>query len=178
LIPARINIRLVFLLSLAFILFTVIGTLSHEAGHLLVAKAKGYDVRMNYGHTYWRGKYVNEMLNEYGKNISEPGIKQKYDELKKSRLRDSLQFAAGGPLQTMLTGTLGLILILWQRKKFYQAKELNFGQWILIFICLFWLRQLFNFTGQTLAYFRYGLITSRSDEIGIASRLGWPCKLT
>jgi hypothetical protein len=134
---------------------------------------KGYEARMNYGYTYRNGKYSDELLNEYKKDLSIPGVKEKYDDLVKRLRRDSLQFGLGGPMQTMITGTLGFILILFQRKKFYRSRELTLMQWIIIFICLFWLRQLFNFIHQVLDYIMLGYIPSRSDEVKIALYLDW-----
>jgi hypothetical protein len=134
---------------------------------------KGYEARMNYGYTYRNGKYSDELLKEYKKDLSIPGVKEKYDDLLKRLRRDSLQFGLGGPMQTMITGTLGLILILFQRKKFYRSRELTLMQWIIIFICLFWLRQLFNFIHQVLDYIMLGYIPSRSDEVKIALYLDW-----
>jgi hypothetical protein len=169
----KINIRLFFLLSLGFILFTVIGTLSHEAGHYFVAKMKGYHAEINYGYTYWSDRDVNELLKEYKENISDPLVKKKYDALVESSRKDSFQIILGGPIQTVLTGTMGLALILWRRKKFYQLQELVFSQWLLVFTSLFWLRQLFNFANEALIYFLHGYISSHGDEVKIASWLGW-----
>jgi hypothetical protein len=37
------------LLSLTFILFTVLGTLTHEGGHIAAAKYYGYEPTLHYG---------------------------------------------------------------------------------------------------------------------------------
>ena len=39
----RIDIKNLLILSLVFILFTAIGTVSHEYGHIIVAKSLGYE---------------------------------------------------------------------------------------------------------------------------------------
>src|SRR5690606_36717410 len=49
----------------------------------------------------------------------------------------------GGPLQTMLTGTIGLLILLW-RKKFISKNGMKPLDWLAIFLSLFWLREVFN----------------------------------
>ena len=42
-----IDIKKFLVLTLAFILFTAIGTLSHEYGHIIVAKKLGYQTKLD-----------------------------------------------------------------------------------------------------------------------------------
>ena len=56
---------------------------------------------------------------------------------------DDLVITMAGPIQTIATGTLGLILIFWRRKKADRI-SLNFFDWFSIFLSLFWLREVFN----------------------------------
>jgi hypothetical protein len=44
----------------------------------------------------------------------------------------------------MLTATIGFILLLIFRKKYFATRVLNWQQWLLIFFSLFWLREVFN----------------------------------
>ena len=42
-----------FLFTVGFMLFTVIGTVSHEYGHIIVAKYFGYETTLHYGSASW-----------------------------------------------------------------------------------------------------------------------------
>jgi hypothetical protein len=85
--------KLFLYLSLAFILMTVIGTISHEYGHYISAKILGYGARVNYGMT----------ILENNQSISR---------------KESFIITLGGSMQTILTGTLGMILLYIFRKSF------------------------------------------------------------
>ena len=146
-LPLRFNVKLFVILFVVFIVFTCVGTLTHEMGHIAIAKMLGYKTHLGYG-------YMN------------------YDSPHGSNRKDSLLISIGGPLQTILTGTIGLILLFLWRKKFNLEQNLSWGQWALIFITLFWLRQSANMimvipdlsTGRLL----------RGDEFRIAYHLNWP----
>lgn len=104
-----------------FLFSTIIGTLSHEFGHYVTAKALGYEAFISYKSTQW-------------KNADDtPLVFTK--ESPKSVLLDYILVTLGGPLTTILLGTLGLVLL------FIYNKQNN---WVLIFLSLFWLRFPFN----------------------------------
>ena len=87
-----INIKYLFVFSILFILFTVIGTVSHEYGHMAVAKYLGYETVLHYGSVnYYPIGYLddkdaieyNSLTKEYAnvKYDSLPeNVKQKVDE--------------------------------------------------------------------------------------------------
>lgn len=102
------NLRLFIFLVIGFISATVIGTLSHEFGHYAVAEYLGYDASINYGST---------ALNHTG--IIPAG--------------DRFLITLGGPAETILTGTVGVILLLLYRKSYRRASQLNFKQWTIVF---------------------------------------------
>ena len=83
-------------------------------------------------------------------------------------------FILGGPLETVLTGTIGFILIFLFRKSFETATQLSFGQWILIFVSLFWLRQTANFVVWVGGYLVNGNFSGRGDEIKLSRILAIP----
>lgn len=146
-LPLRFNLKLFVILFVVFIVFTCIGTLSHELGHIAIAKILGYETHLGYG-------YMN------------------YDKANGANMNDSLLIRIGGPLQTMLTGTIGLILLFLWRKKFNLEQSLSWGQWALIFITLFWLRQSANMIMATPGLLAGRLL--RGDESYIAYLLRWP----
>lgn len=138
-------------LSLAFILMTIIGTLTHEYGHYITARILGFNSRINYGMT---------MPENNPNNPISP--------------QESFIITLGGPLQTMLTGSLGMFLLYFYRKSFQQIESLSLLQWAFIFTSLFWLRQVLNMVTWLLFYFLNGKFGSRGDEIKIARHLELP----
>ncbi|RRA95777.1 hypothetical protein [Paenimyroides viscosum] len=145
-----IDFKLLFSLIITFVLFTIIGTVSHETGHYLVAKIVGLDAIVHYGST----------------SIIIP---DDFDDIiTKSEL---LLVTLGGPLQTIFTGTLGLLLLLYNRKKIISLKKLKIIHWFYIFLSLFWLRQTFNFITLITKYFIKGRYSKQMDEIKLARNL-------
>ena len=143
--------RLFVYLSLAFILMTVIGTVSHEYGHYLSAKILGFNSRINYGMTFLENN-PNKLMSA----------------------KEYFIFTLGGPIQTILTGTLGVILLFISRKSYSQIDKLSFLQWSLIFASLFWLRQVANLFTWILFYFIRGRFGIHGDEIKLAEYLNLP----
>lgn len=113
----RIDPGLFFKLSLSFVLFTFIGTLSHELGHFLAAEIRGFDAVLHFDHVNWGGKAADRI--------------------------DNFWITFAGPLQTMGTGSLAFFFLLRKRLK-EKSNQLNFSSWVLLFLSLFWLRQPFN----------------------------------
>ena len=149
LLKTRIEFREFFLIAISFIVFTIIGTLSHEYGHIIVAKYLGYETKLHYGSMTFKGnndKLINDIYfrNKFAitnnKNYSE---KEHYDQLIEKTHSDSLAINIGGPIQTIVTGTIGFILLLYRSKLIYR-NGLKILDWIYIFLSLFWLRQVFN----------------------------------
>jgi hypothetical protein len=56
----RIDIKSLFILTIVFILFTAIGTVSHEYGHISVAKIYGYETSLHYGSMNYYPKGYSE----------------------------------------------------------------------------------------------------------------------
>jgi hypothetical protein len=141
-----------FCLTAVFILVTAIGTLLHEAGHYCAAKYFGLNAKINYAHTYYWTVNANDIIAP----------------------EQSFYVLLGGPLQTMLTGTLGLVLLFLFRKSFQSANNLSFGQWTIIFVSLFWLRQPANFFAWVSKYIFKENFSSGCDEILLARYLQLP----
>jgi hypothetical protein len=88
--------------------------------------------------------------------------------------KESAMIIMGGPLQTLLTGTIGFLLLRRYKRRFYSNKEFGLRQWIIIFVSLFWLRQVFNFATAAGAYIIRGRIPMRGDETKLAALFGTP----
>lgn len=143
--------RLFGYLVLAFILFTIIGTVTHELGHWSAARLMGFNAGINYNST----------------RLSNPGrvIKQ----------REGFLITLGGPVQTIVTGTIGLLLIGRYRKSFYAKEQLSVPQWLLVFTSLFWLRPTANFCNWVINCMMIGRYASgRNDEIKLSRYLMLP----
>jgi len=143
-LPIRFQLKLFCWLVLAFMLFTVAGTLSHELGHIAVAQMLGMDTHLGYGYM----------------NTDKPW------NLIPAQHR--LLILIGGPLQTVLTGTTGLLLLFLYRRKFDREIKLLPGQWLFVFLTLFWLRQSANLLMGSVSR------SGRDDESRIAAYLGLP----
>lgn len=148
----RLTQTLTFLIL--FMVFTVLGTLSHEFGHLLVANSLGYETTLHYSSISWTDNAQAQLSEEVLK-------------------RDKLLIALGGPIQTILTGITGLLLLLVRRKR---IRFLGFQKidWLAVFLSLFWLRQVFNL----MMSITEGTITGvgkyfGGDEARISSMMGW-----
>ncbi|WP_298154598.1 hypothetical protein [Flavobacterium sp.] len=148
LIPLRFDPKLFVCLTLGFIAATVIGTVSHECGHYIACRLMGFDAVVHYGMTTHHGPRMPRTAR--------------------------LVFLLGGPLQTMLTGSIGVILLYLFRKDFYRAEKLNWRQWLMVFTALFWLRQFSNSVMLVIRYLDSGEFSSRGDEFRLAAYLEWP----
>lgn len=138
-----------FILS-GFILFTIIGTLSHELGHWTAAKMLGFDARINYkSSNYDDSERIDQLYNLYQKKIASDQSntffeqEEEYNALKKETERDDLIIALAGPLQTIIVGSLGFIWLIVRRNK-RKNHHLNTIDYLAIFLSLFWLREVFN----------------------------------
>lgn len=140
----RVFLYLVF----GFFLSVVIGTYTHELGHYIVAKIYGYTAIIEFNYTY--------LLDEEIDNI------------------DRFYITIGGPVQTITFGTLGISLLYFKRKSFQGKEKLSFVQWSLIFLSLFWLRQIINSCTSILGYFLNGELSQSGDEVRIAKFYGLP----
>lgn len=136
------------------------GTVSHEYGHIAVAKMFGFETNLHYSSMNYhpkgyledetlqalkslRKEYTNTDYDSLPKEIKEK-IK-KYNQILQERYWNDLSnkglfITIGGPLQTLLTGTLGLTLLLVRRKSIYQ-NGLKVFDWFSVFLSLFWLRE-------------------------------------
>lgn len=131
---------------------TVIGTVTHELGHYTAAKLIGNEVKINYAHAFSDNPTLSSKLkliydkyyNEIKENKDFP-LKERLRELRTQQIEEAKITSIGGPLQTILTGTLGFILLLCNRKNIYKNGKIKLIGWIYIFLSLFWLRQVTNF---------------------------------
>ncbi|WP_452224301.1 hypothetical protein [Lacinutrix chionoecetis] len=174
---------------LTFIVFTIVGTLSHEMGHVFVAEALGYDTTLSYGSMDYNGKgyynddEVDEMFQIAEKNHEAFNNNQSFKEeqrfLELKRIledrypqneKNDLWIAIGGSLQTILTSIFGLFIIFHRKTK--ERLRLNLFDWLGIFLGLFILREIFNFMKALLLNFLIEKDFFYGDEFDISRYIG------
>ena len=152
--------RLLLKIVLLFMPMAAIGTLLHEGGHIVVAQALGYETTLYYGSmSHSDSSFARQADWSNGAD--------------RDRLAwENLLITVGGPAQSILTGSLGLLLLWHLRRK--QRREVGSVSerwiWLATLMALFWGRQAFN--GMS-AIFR-GSGKLRGDEYKIASYFDWP----
>jgi len=142
----KIDRRLLAYLICGFIIATVAGTLTHEFGHYIIARSLGYKAHISYAYT---------------SHDTATG-------------RDSFLITLGGPAQTMLTGTVAFVLLFIFRRPFSSMNSLSFKRWLLIFIALFWLRQVANFFVWLMGNLIGKNFEHAPDEINLSRYLNLP----
>lgn len=151
---------------LAF-LSVIVGTLSHEAGHYLAARALGYDSKISYKSTSfgtaYQSKYLSPVFVKYEKEIKAgkdfPG-KQEYFERSEKFKKDHLLVICAGPLITLLISILAFFFLL------------RYHSSALIFLSLFSLRFPLVLGVSVLSLCISG--NYYSDEISLANSLDLP----
>ncbi len=148
----NIHKKTFFRLTLTFILFTIVGTLTHECGHFVTAKYLGYSASIHYKYTLWNNpvedSLVEDIYNKFGYEMrnSNSSLNNKIvNEIETKTAKDTYRITLGGPIQTMFTGTLAFLILSWRTKYFKNIQSHSILQWLLIFFSLFWLRQTANF---------------------------------
>jgi len=146
----QIDLKHLMTLIISFILFTVIGTVSHEYGHIIVAKSLGYKTTLHYGSMNYDMNELFDTLEEINreyrselKSGSDFERKAEYKSILAKLKYHQLLVQIGGPIQTILTGIIGLFILIYRKKN---IKEFGFKlfDWLAAFLSLFWLREVFN----------------------------------
>ena len=146
----KIYPRLFAFIALGFVLATIVGTVSHEYGHIAVAKFFGYETKLYYDSMNYN---VEEKLDAiyayYDKHMhsillpSSP--EKKYFEEHHTQILKEINYVRwGGPAQTMITGTIG-VLMLWLRRKKIAEYGMKLTDWIFVLLAFFWSREITNF---------------------------------
>lgn len=162
-----------------FILFTVIGTLTHEFGHFIVGRYLGYNSTIHYGFTSTGTNQINEKLFKIylrnkkainaKNNFSE---KQEFESLIEENTRNYYLFTLGGPSINIIIGSIGFILILFIRRRHLFATS-KF-HWLCLFLTFFWMRQPNNLVTWIMKTPITGSNILNGDEIKLARHLNLP----
>lgn len=170
----EIDNKLLYRLILGFVVASIIATIVHEYGHFFTAKYLGYEARVSYAFTTWRNHGYQDFFDNLTRderirirNNDYFAKKADYEALMKRIKDEAFLITLGGPLLTMLIGTLGIAAAFWNKGKPDQ-EILPCKQWILIFIALFWLRQPGNYLLDLLVTMQRGRFPLRNDEVILA----------
>jgi FtsH-binding integral membrane protein len=174
----KFDFKLSIYLTLTFILMTVVGTLTHEFGHYSVSKILGYEASINYqSSSHWDddlNEYLKDTYEKYSNEIKSDidfPEKEKYQKVIQKYQSDNFWIVLGGPLETILTGSIGFMLFLVFRKRFITSDNVHFIGWTLMFISLFWLRQVANLFMAVMSLLLKGEPSQRGDEMRLANHL-------
>lgn len=177
----KFNFRLFLSLVFGFVLCTIIGTVSHEGGHCIIAKILGQEVTLHYASmTHQNEKQLQAIHSSYVKNKDKIIAKESSPEqtahraIIKKHKKEDFFVTLGGPIQTMLTGTIGFLILWFNRKEIYRKYNLTFKIWIPIFLSFFWSRQILNFIASIDTLLETERRTYRSDEPIISQYLELP----
>jgi len=166
--------------TLSFFLFTIIGTQTHELGHIVVAQYLGYQTRLNYGSmsSFDAPQEIRyfEILDQHAEAIKHE--EDFPDKIEYTRLRRRVNYerfliTLGGPMQTMLTGTIGLGMLFY-RSHIKLQSSFSLLDWVLVFLTLFWLREPFNLLMAVASSVLLGTEYFFGDEFRIARYLELP----
>lgn len=185
-------------LTLSFILATIVGTLTHEGGHIAVAKYYGYETTLHYGSMhwnedstalslwkpdfdtvqaiYWRHKTNQDIGVRHSESDRLDSLNNRIKEIRTRAysLDKSLMIRIGGPAQTLLTSILGILILLYRRKSI-ATFGMKLWDWLAVFLALFSLRFVANMTLSILSELRRPNGTYfGGDEVRIARSLNWP----
>ncbi|WP_179018911.1 hypothetical protein [Winogradskyella forsetii] len=174
-----------------FFLFTIIGTLTHEFGHIAVAKYFGYETILDYGSmNYFPLGFIEDKDVKEIETISKEYLDIEYEQwpedlklkikaldkiimerypYKESYKSNEFWITIGGPVQTILTSFLGL-LILYVRRKIWMH-GFKTVDWLFVFMSLFAIREVFNFINALYSSIMYSESNFHGDEFRISRYL-------
>ena len=180
--PLIVNRRLFIYLFFGFIFTLVIGIVSHEWGHWITSRYLGFKTsRLCYAYTSYCGfnekfrRYMvifKQYTDEIHYNQDFP-LKQEFETLTRQTSKEWSMIETGGLLLTLLTGTTGFLLIIRIRKKFIEAIQLTVGQWLLVFLSLFWFREIALLIAAVISL-SAGNLHYIACDFKLARTLHWP----
>jgi hypothetical protein len=168
--------KYIFSFIIVFILFTPIGTITHELGHLFVAKTLGYETTLHYSSVNWNNKLVKNLWSQYERfkieidnNLDFEGHEQYKADVKMLN-KHSLLICIGGVTQTIAFGLVAFILLIY--RIIIKKENFTLFHWLLSFVSLFWLREVFNLiSGIIKGFYLKNNIYFYGDEAKIARLL-------
>ena len=140
--------KLLFVIVLLFMLFTIVGTLTHESAHYGVANYLGCRAKIRFNSTSY-GCY--KLHADY-----------------------AILITMAGPLQTMIVGTIGHMYVIYNKKYYTNLSLLSPKHWLGLFMAFFWLREVFMGISTSIQLLFIKNYESSSDEYSIADYYNLP----
>ncbi|MEM6720675.1 MAG: hypothetical protein AAF611_15205 [Bacteroidota bacterium] len=173
---------------LGFFVATIIGTQTHELGHIAVAESLGYETTLYYGSMSYnlRGFADDEDVIAWRKLFENRNSssdltqeeQQKATELYKkvqgkfpSNPTHAFYVTLGGPIQTILTAFIGLFILAYRGTN--RQEDFKWLDWLAVFMSLFILREVFNTVMAAGSYLINGIEYFGGDEFRISLYLGF-----
>jgi len=163
---------------IGFVFFTILGTVTHELGHIVVARSLGYGTVLHFGSMNWNinngWEEIEDIALDYQYEIQNDlpfEKKSEYEKKIRELNSDNFKITMGGILQTILFGSVGLLFLL-LRLKLVRNNGLQKIDWLFIFLSLFWLREPFNlFVNIVFSFLNNNDIYFKGDEAKISEQL-------
>jgi hypothetical protein len=157
--------------TLIFIMMVPVGTLTHESAHWITARYFGNHTELHYASVSYHGetqKKFLEVIEAYsidGDSWSQEQ-KQSYKSAVRNYILEGKAITLSGPLQTLLTGLIGCLILLIRRKSQLNGIFTSVD-WLAVFLTLFLSRFAANATHHFIAGFLG--FKSSGDEDKLAS---------
>jgi len=173
---------------LGFFIATIIGTQTHELGHIAVAESLGYETALSYGSMRYHAKgfSADKDVIAWRKMFEEHGTYDTFSEDQKEKAnalykkigakfpfnaKHGFYVTLGGPIQTILTCFIGLFILAYRGSN--RQENFKFLDWLAVFMALFVLREVFNTVMAGFSYITKGITNFSGDEFGISTYLGF-----
>lgn len=143
----RSNVRYAALVFFIFLAVPAIGTITHEIGHAITGMVLGYRPTIHYGSCAYRGGTCEEMStlweSQGSKILQNPAseVALQFQALHRTCQRDRRWLAAGGPLSTILIGSVGFVWLVSVQQKRGCTRPLSASAWLGTIMALFWSRE-------------------------------------
>ncbi|KGO88530.1 hypothetical protein Q765_01075 [Flavobacterium rivuli WB 3.3-2 = DSM 21788] len=186
-LPLKVHPRLFAMLALSFVIATIVGTVSHELGHYIVYKCYGNSPKLHYDSVSYgdiKEKDQQFLDSTYKVNHAkivakesspekESFLKQRYS-IFKNLESERLAMILGGPVQTLLTGSIGILWLWYNRKRILLKNELAVKEWFMVIVAFFWSRAIVNELICIYDYLLNGRIPRGGDEAKISLHFRLP----
>ena len=179
-------------LLLCFILLPAVSTLLHEGGHYMAMRALGHqhlvihytftdtsrnEIRAERHAIHLRNKEAIDNNLQFPEESRYQLLGRQIDtmwatyKVRRFDAREAFMYASG-PLENILTGTIGILLLLVYRRSYKRALALNVRQWAIVFSALFWYSAVPTLLGIIYKYFIRGDQDMRTDLYKVSVHFG------
>jgi hypothetical protein len=149
-----------------------------KLAHYIPAKIYGFKPKLHYGSVSFGSYPDGETMRAYYDkhkakiNSSENSPeKENFNNWEEKNHFKQFIITLCGPLQTIITGTIGFLVLWFNRNKIRMHGVLSLKDWVMVLLCFFWSRQLANVLLWTIRYATTGEIRYTGDEIQLAMYL-------